>query len=234
MVSSTESSSGEPLSDEVTWVGAGPNPLESVAAELKAIQTDTRNRMIQQRRAAGWWGRMNLLIGVPAALFSGAAGAIAALTDVSPGWKITVTLLAVVAAGLMSVATTLNASRRAERAAAQQAAYEALERDARVSLEVDLPRLSYQLAREALENLIDRLREIDGIPPRESFYRATISKRQTRSFSSQAEHTDTKSDMRSGGIIGRRGVGDDEVSGGEEMRSVIDHGAGYGGNENTL
>jgi hypothetical protein len=153
------------------------NALDQVAEELQSIQQDASDRMKQQRTAAGRWGRMNVLIGVPAALFSGAAGAIAALTDVSEGWKIAVTLLAVIASGLTGVATTLNASRRSQQAAFREAAYEALVRDARVTLKVDLERLSYATAREALETLIDRMREIDGLPSRESFYRERIAKR---------------------------------------------------------
>jgi hypothetical protein len=174
MSSLSERSSSEPLADEVASVLTGPNRVERVGAEVEAIYRDSLDRMRRQRQAAQRWGRLNYLIGVPAALFSGAAGAIAALTDVSENWKIAVTLLAIVAAGLTSVATTLNASRRAEQASIQEAAYEALARDARVTLVVDFQTLGYGTAREALETLVDRLREIDGIPPRKSFYRERI------------------------------------------------------------
>jgi hypothetical protein len=51
---------------------------------------------------------------------------------------------------------------------------------------VDLERLSFETAREALETLIDRLRDIDGVPPRESFYREHISKRTSERSSSVA------------------------------------------------
>ena len=185
MASSIEPSS----SDEVASVATGPNRPGEVADELRALHDDAQDRMVRQRRAAQQWGRMNVLIGVPAALFSGAAGAIAALTDVSQNWKIAVTLLAVVSSGLTSVATTLNASRKSEEAALQAAAYGELVRDARVTLQVDLGRLSYETAREALETLIDRLREIDRIPPRESFYRERIARR-TQEPSLSAEHAE--------------------------------------------
>jgi fumarate hydratase class II len=184
MASLSDPPSSQPLSDEASSVATEPNPMQEMAKELQAIYTDTLDRMRRQRRAAGRWGRMNLLIGVPAALFSGAAGAIAALADVSQNWKIAVTLLAVVASGLTTVATTLNASRRAEQASIQEAAYEALARDARVTLRVDLQGWSSETAREALETLIERLREIDGIPVRESFYRQRISEQTQESSSS--------------------------------------------------
>jgi hypothetical protein len=124
------------------------------------------------------WERLNLWIGIPAALFAGAGG-VTALTDVSGGVKIFAAILAVSGGSLAGIATTLNASRKAEEARLRQISLRAFARDASSVARLDRERFSPEEARTAIDDLVSWLNEINGLPTRKSPYRKWAERRGT-------------------------------------------------------
>ena len=121
------------------------------------------------------WERRNLWIGIPAALFAGAGG-VTALTDVGGGWKILAAILAVSGGSLAGVATTLNASRKAEDARLRALSLRALAREAEILARLDRQRFASQESRMAIDDLVSWLNEINGLPARKSPYRRWVER----------------------------------------------------------
>jgi hypothetical protein len=119
------------------------------------------------RKEADSWDRRNLLIGIPAALFAGAGG-VTALADVGGGWRILAAILAVMGGSLAGIATTLNASRKAEVARLRQISLEAVAREADIVASLDRQRFTSDEVRAVIDELGSWLDEINGLPARKS------------------------------------------------------------------
>lgn len=100
----------------------------AIGGRLRSISEEGIHRRADSEKIARKWGKRNYLVGIPAALFAGGAGAVTALTDLSNAWKITAVLLAFLASGLSGIATALNASKREEIARGAAIGYDALAR----------------------------------------------------------------------------------------------------------
>ncbi|WP_097241191.1 SLATT domain-containing protein [Streptomyces sp. 1331.2] len=139
---------------------------ESVSAELRPIgeevarvEESTRHSAQGQFEQMKLWRATNLLLGVPATGLSAAAGG-TFLADA--GQAQLAGALALIAAALTAVSTTVNAARRAEGAGAAANSYLDLQTDARQLLLVDLPHLTFDEGRERLSQLTQRRSEVNA------------------------------------------------------------------------
>lgn len=125
-----------------------------------------------QFEQAKYWRAVNLILGVPAAVLAAVAGATALASTTG---RVPAGIIALVAAGLSAITTTLNAAQRTEQGQAAGNLYLALQSDARIARETDLPRQSFDEARAALAELRVRQDEINqssALPARYAYWRA--------------------------------------------------------------
>jgi hypothetical protein len=125
-----------------------------------------------QFERAKFWRGLNLSLGVGAAILAAVAGIIGLASDQG---RILSGVLALVAAGIVSVLTTVNADRRHGQAAAAGNAYLEIQTAARQLHAVDLPHLDYETARGSLAGLTARRDEINktaDMPSRSEYLRA--------------------------------------------------------------
>jgi 4-alpha-glucanotransferase len=104
------------------------------------------------------WRRVDRWIGSAAAALAAVAG-IGGLSQVlSARWA---GLVAVVAAGTGAVAASIGAPQTKEKAAGSATAYRALQQDARIFLSIDLPSLPDDEAKAQLQQLVERLQQLN-------------------------------------------------------------------------
>ena len=131
------------------------------------IEESARYSGQSQFEQAKLWRSVNLLFGIPTSALAAVAGASALAEIVS---LFTAGLLALSAAALGAVMTTMNAPQRVQSAEAAANAYLALEADARVLRTADMPSMAFSEARSALSELTARRNEINQMAPAPSFY----------------------------------------------------------------
>lgn len=144
----------------------------SISAELDRVEESARFSAQAQFEQAKLWRGINLLFGVPTAALAGVAGATALASTTG---RIAAGIIALCAAGLGAAATTLNASQRTEQAQAAGNLYLALQSDARIAREIDLPAQVESEARKQLADLRTRQDEINqgaGLPSFYAYWRA--------------------------------------------------------------
>jgi hypothetical protein len=146
----------------------------TVYSELSRIEEASGFSSQSQFEQAKLWRGINLLLGVPAAALAAVAGATAL---VSASGRIAAGIIALVSAGLGGVVTTLNAAQRTEQAQAAGNLYLALQSDARIAREIDLPGQSADDARSALAELRVRQDEINQQAALPSFFAYWRAKR---------------------------------------------------------
>lgn len=125
-----------------------------------------------QFERAKFWRGLNLSLGVGATILAAVAGVVGLASDKA---RILSGLLALAAAGIVSVLTTVNADRRHSQAAAAANAYLEIQTAARQLHTVDLLRLDYDTARTRLAELTARRDEINktaDMPSRRAYRRA--------------------------------------------------------------
>ena len=137
--------------------------VEDLATELKRIEESADYSSQTQFEQAKLWRIGNWLFGLPAAALAAVAGG-AGLSDLV-GLKVTAAM-ALGAAGLGAIATTLSASKRAEEARIAGNRYLGLRNDARRMRQIDIhASQAYEAARDALQQLCDREAEVGQIAP---------------------------------------------------------------------
>lgn len=125
-----------------------------------------------QFERAKFWRGLNLTLGVGATILAAIAGVVGLASDKA---RILSGLLALIAAGIVSVLTTVNADRRHSQASASANAYLEIQTAARQLHGVDLPQLDYDTARTRLAELTARRDEINktaDMPSRRAYRRA--------------------------------------------------------------
>lgn len=137
-----------------------------VREELERIEEAARYSAQSQFSSAKFWRGLNLALGVPAAVLAAVAGA-TGLADTTSAH--TAALIALVAAGLTAVMTTLNAAQRAEQSRVSASAYLTLQSDARIARTIDVPHLAGDEARRRLAELSDRRTAINDTAPVPAF-----------------------------------------------------------------
>jgi len=114
-----------------------------------------------QFERAKFWRAVNLSLGVAAAILAAVAGVVGLASDSA---RILSGVLALIAAGMVSVLTTVNADRRHSQAAAAANAYLEIQTAARQLHAVDLPRLDYDTARDGYPTVRLELGYIEHAP----------------------------------------------------------------------
>ncbi len=132
-----------------------------------------RRREISTRQSR-YWNRVALWLGIPATVLTGlgAATGFTSLTNSGPG-KYVLAAFTLVGASLTGLATSLQASGKAETAAVKAASYEALGREIKVARRVDLPRWERPDKRRALEDFLNRINVLSGVTDQASFFSRT-------------------------------------------------------------
>jgi hypothetical protein len=145
---------------------------QAIKDELSRIEESAMFSAQAQFEQAKYWRAVNLILGVPAAVLAAVAGATALASTTG---RVPAGIIALVAAGLSAITTTLNAAQRTEQGQAAGNLYLALQSDARIARETDLPRQSFDEARAALAELRVRQDEINqssALPARYAYWRA--------------------------------------------------------------
>jgi hypothetical protein len=144
----------------------------AISTELGRIEESAKFSAQAQFEQAKYWRAVNLILGVPAAVLAAIAGATALASTTG---RVTAGVIALVAAGLSAITTTLNAAQRTEQGQAAGNLYLALQSDARIAREADLPRQTFGEARDALADLRVRQDEINqssALPARYAYWQA--------------------------------------------------------------
>lgn len=131
----------------------------SIKKEAERIQEAVMYSAQGQFEQAKIWNRRNTRIGVPATGLSAIAGVTGLATTVG---RVPAGIMALLAAFLTSIMTTLNYSRKIDQAHSSGNAYLSLQQDVRIFLEIDLDKATEADARENLAKLVARQQEING------------------------------------------------------------------------
>jgi hypothetical protein len=151
-----------------------PAEHQAIAAELSRIEEAATYSSQSQFSSGKFWRGLNLALGVPAATLAAVAGTTVLADASSPK---TGAVIALIAAAMTAVMTTLNAAQRAEQSRASANAYLALQGDARVLREIDLPRLEHDDARQRLDELVQRRNAINETSPVPAFLAYLLGRR---------------------------------------------------------
>ena len=132
---------------------------DALGDELRRIEESATHSGQSQFEQSKFWRGTNLFVGGPAAILAAVSGAtgLAAASN-----RTTAAVLALIAAGLGAVVTTLNAASRADRAHVSANAYLAIQTEARQLRLLDLDRLGPDEARDRVGDLTTRLQEINS------------------------------------------------------------------------
>jgi hypothetical protein len=148
--------------------------LEPLGHEIERILESATYSAQGQFEQAKFWRALNLLLGVPAASLAAIAGG-TGLAGVAG--RVPAAIMALTAAGLGAVLTTLNAANRTTLAQASANEYLALQSAARQLRTIDLARLSWEEARDRLAALSDRYDQINASAAPPNFYSYWRAKR---------------------------------------------------------
>jgi hypothetical protein len=149
--------------------------LQPVGDEARRLEESAMYSAQSQFERAKFWRGLNLSLGVGAAILAAVAGVVGLASDEA---RILSGVLALIAAGIVSVLTTVNADRRHSAAAAAANAYLEIQTASRQLHAVDLPRLDYDTARTRLAELTARRDEVNktaDMPSRRAYRRAQAS-----------------------------------------------------------
>lgn len=139
------------------------------------------------------WRRVDRWIGGAAAALAAVAG-IGGLSQVfSARWA---GLVAVLAAGIGAIAASMGAPQTKEKASGSATAYRALQQDVRIFLNIDLPNLVDNEARDQLGQIVQRLQQLNQaaeIPSPGAWHRARRSIEQGAQHYQADEHGDESS-----------------------------------------
>jgi hypothetical protein len=134
------------------------NYREEIRKEAERIHESTTYASETQFEYAKRWRRVDRVIGGAAAVIAAVAG-VGGLSNILSARG--AGLIAVVAAGLGAVAASLGAPQTKEKAAMAATAYRALQQDTRIFLNIDLPVLAEEEAREHLKELVSRSQQLN-------------------------------------------------------------------------
>jgi hypothetical protein len=140
---------------------------KAIVDELSRIEEAAMYSAQSQFSSGKFWRGLNLLLGVPAAALAAVAGTTILAGAVSDK---TGAVIALIAAALTGVMTTVNAAQRAEQSQVSGNAYLALQGDARVLRTVDIPTVEPAEARQHLEELVQRRKAINETAPVPAFF----------------------------------------------------------------
>jgi hypothetical protein len=149
-------------------------PDQSISDELSRIEEAAMHSAQTQFSSAKFWRGLNLALGIPAATLAAVAGTTVLASAVSARAG---AAIALVAAALTAIMTTINAAQRAEQSRVSANAYLDLQGDVRVLRTIDLPDLARGEARKQLGELIERRNTINGTAPVPAFLAYLLGRR---------------------------------------------------------
>lgn len=133
--------------------------LDEIRKEAERVHESAMSSAQTQFEYAKSWRRVDRWLGGLSALLAAVAGA-TGLSEVASARG--AGLIALVAAGIGAVAATIGAPKTKDRAHSSANAFLAVQQDARIFINVDLPQLEAEEAREQLETLVARLQELNA------------------------------------------------------------------------
>lgn len=145
-----------------------------IVAELRRVEEAVMYSAQSQFSSGKYWRGLNLMLGIPAATAAAVAGATGLADTVAPQ---TVAVIALVAAALTAVMTTLNAAQRAEQSHGAANAYLALQNDVRILRTIGLSGLEQDEAHQRLTELVERRNAINETAPVPAFLAYQLGKR---------------------------------------------------------
>ncbi len=162
------------------------NYREEIRKEGERIHESATYASETQFEYAKRWRRVDRIIGGAAAAIAAIAGVGGLSNILSARWA---GLIAIVAAGLGAVAASLGAPQTKEKAAIAATAYRALQQDARIFLNIDLPTLTEEEAREQLKELVSRSHQLnrESALPSDSAWRKAKARIETGAQRYQAD-----------------------------------------------
>jgi hypothetical protein len=132
--------------------------FDQIRREAQRVQESAEYSSETQFEYAKRWRRADRWIGGGAAALAGVAG-VGGLSDVlTVEWA---GFLAILSAVAGAIAASLGAPKTKEKAGIAANAYRALQQDVRMFLNIDLPGMTEDEARERLQSLVDRLQELN-------------------------------------------------------------------------
>jgi len=133
--------------------------IEILRNEARRLHESAMYSAQNQFEYSKTWRRVDRWLGGAAAMLA-AVSAAGGLSEVfSARWA---GLIALVAAGMGAVATSLGAPKAKDRAHSSANALLALQQDARIYIDIDLDNLDYDEAREQLRTLVARQQELNA------------------------------------------------------------------------
>lgn len=123
-------SRGAPVAPTPRADAARPQVVADLGAELADLSRSAREAADREARAARFWRRLHLAIGLPTAVLAGAAAVTGLATAAG---RIPAAALALVVACLSAASTFLGCEARARAAEQRASAWEVLSRDARIA-----------------------------------------------------------------------------------------------------
>lgn len=143
---------------------------KSIDVELGRLEESCRYSAQGQFEQTKLWRTVNYGLGIPASILAGVAGATALASTTG---RVTAGILAIAAAALGAILTTINASHHVNQASAAANAYLEIQTAARQYREIDLPYAAIDDARSALSELTSRRDEQNKTaePPNRWAYR---------------------------------------------------------------
>lgn len=148
---------------------------EAIHKEAHRVHESALHSAQTQFEYSKTWRRVDRWLGGFAAVLAALAAA-GGLSEVLPArW---VGLVALVSAGVGAIAATLGAPKSKERAHSSANALLAVQQDARIFMDIDLPHLKEDEAREQLQTLVSRLQELNAtaeIPSARAWKKAKVN-----------------------------------------------------------
>lgn len=150
-----------------------PTDVVTIGQEALRIHESAQYSAQSQFEQAKIWRGINLWLGAPAAVFAALGGSAILSSGDWTLWGIPGSviggILALIAAALAAILTTVNASRRQTQSQSSGNAFLQLQTAARQFATIDITKLSYEDARDALNNLTnsrDELNKTADVPSR--------------------------------------------------------------------
>jgi type VI protein secretion system component VasF len=138
---------------------AANDRLAAVRKEAERIHESATYASETQFEYAKHWRRVDRWIGAGAAVLAAIAGVGGLSQVLSARWA---GLIAVLAAGAGAVAASIGAPQTKEKASGSANAYRALQQDVRIFLTIDLESYGEEEARKRLQELVDRIQQLNA------------------------------------------------------------------------
>jgi hypothetical protein len=146
--------------------------LTTIAEELERQEEDATYASQSQFEMSKFWRWWHWLLGIPAAALAAVAG-FTGLASVAG--RVPAAVMALIAAALGGILTTVEPNKRVRQGQSAGAAYNEVRVAARQARRVDLPSLSLEDARTRLHDLTDEKLQVDRVaepPNKYAFWRA--------------------------------------------------------------